>query len=110
QPECFAITLGRGDDNFVRQTRARRIAVPASGLPFSVEPVPKRLLVETWLCLAGFVAIGGPEPGAVRRQHFIDQHDFASGVSEFELGISDDDTPLRRKVASTAVDQSRKPL
>ena len=50
------------------------------------------------------VPVGGPEPRAVGRQHFVDQDDLAAAVAEFELRVGDDDAPGRGVLGGPGVD------
>ena len=41
------------------------------------------------------ILVGGPEPRAVGREHFVDQDDFAVDLAEFEFRVGDDDAALQ---------------
>src|SRR6476661_1248044 len=84
-----------------------RVAVPAAGAALGVEIVAEWLLVEAGLRPPGDIAIGWPEPRAVRGEHLVDQANLASAVAaELELGVGDDDPPRGGEISSAGVDEA----
>src|SRR6185437_8268721 len=59
----FAILCARGADDIGGQGRRGRLLVPAD--PFEI--IADVLLIEGWLCFAGFVRIGRPEARRIWR-------------------------------------------
>ena len=43
----------------------------------------------------GDIVVGGPEAGAVGREHFVDQEDLAVNLAELEFRVGDDDPALQ---------------
>src|SRR3954464_10896181 len=96
------VALARRVDHFLRQRRWRIVAVPPPGAPLRIEVVAERLFVEAGLPMSRFITVRGPEPRAVRREHFINQYNLLGPVSpsgghtaELELRVGDDDPALR---------------
>src|SRR4051812_147076 len=89
------IALAGGLDDAGGQRRRRRFAVPAPGTTLRLEIIAQRLLVETWLRLAGLVPVSRPETRTVRCHHLVDQDDAAVFIpAKFELGVRDNDASI----------------
>src|ERR1700736_3682343 len=89
----LAVFVAGSRDDLGRQIRARRLLVPVEGL----QVVAHELLVETRRAHARAIAVRGPEARGVRRQHFVDEREYALAVdAEFELGVGNDDAAAAR--------------
>src|SRR3990172_176467 len=69
--------------------------------------IADELLVEALLRAARPIAVRGPEPRRVRRQHLVDQDELPVRQPELELGVGDDDSPPAGVVRRPAVDLQR---
>src|SRR5438270_9164366 len=87
------IARARRDHELSWHGGRRVLAVPSARPSLAVQIISQWLLVEARLRAAGKIAIRRPEPGAIRREHLVDQGDRATRVAaELELGIRDDDS------------------
>lgn len=85
------VLVCRFPHHFVRHDDA---LLPLESLPR--QPIAEILLIEALLALAHGVRIPRPESRRVRREHFVDQHDFVGlrVESELELRVRDDQPAL----------------
>ena len=86
-------------DDFGWQFGTRGGLVPVEGF----EVVADVLFVEGVLTAAGFVFVEWPESGAVGREHFVDEDEFAVENAELEFGVGDDDVASGGVIASAFV-------
>src|SRR5213596_3716385 len=98
------VALARRLHHLVRQRRRRRLSIPLSLLLQARQVVAQRLLVEAWLALARLIAVGRPKPRGIGSEDLVDDDQVAVGRGpELELRVGDDDTALRRVIATGLV-------
>ncbi len=61
-----------------------------------LQPVPGKLFVEGGLAMARLIPFCRPEPGTVRCQHLVPQHNVARFIqAKFELGVRNDNATAK---------------
>lgn len=100
-PGQHLISLQILPDGLLHDIPGERPVIAGVGL----QPVAGELLVKGGLSMSGLIAVGRPEAGAVRGQHFITQNNIAVLVqTEFEFGVGDDDAAGESVVGTLLVE------
>ena len=106
----FLVSSQRLLDHLGGQNWAWGGLVPPSGIDFCLQPVADDLFVERSLLPTGLKVTGGPEPGRIRGQHFVDDDQFVgrfpsrSSMSELEFGVRENDATFSRVGRGLGVD------